>query len=233
MKNDFKFIGFDADDTLWVNEPYYHEIEQQFSELLQPYFASGNISEELFKVEMQNLELYGYGAKSFTLSMVETALKLSDYAVDQKLINEIIKLGKGLMQKDVHLLEGVRETLEFLYQNNTRMIVATKGDLKDQERKLEKSNLQQYFHHIEIMSNKHESDYLKLLAHLDIDPEDFLMIGNSIKSDIIPVLNIGGNCIHVPYHTTWQHETVNEWSPPEDRFLELEHISQLIKYFNK
>ena len=236
MKKNFKIIGFDGDDTLWVNEPYYQEIEKQFCDLLSDYNNTDLVSKELFNIEMQNLDLYGYGAKSFTLSLIETALKISNHKIPQSTIFEIIKLGKSLINKPVILLDGVPEILEKLYKKGTKLIVATKGDLLDQERKLKKSNINQYFHHIEIMSDKKDSDYLKLLSHLDINPDEFLMIGNSLRSDIKPVLNIGGSGIHVPYHTTWQHEETSKEEisklSKQNNFLEIEHISKLLQVFN-
>lgn len=228
MKKNFKIIGFDADDTLWINEPYYQEKEKQFSDLLSEFQTQDATTQELFKTEMQNLELYGYGAKGFMLSMIETALKISKNKVSQETIKKIIKLGKDLLNKPIILLEGVREVLEFFYKKGIKLIVATKGDLLDQERKLKKSNLEKYFHHIEIMSDKKESDYLKLLSHLDIKPQDFLMIGNSMKSDVIPVLDIGGFAVHIPYSTTWQHEKT-EQSDKRNNLTEIQHISELIK----
>ena len=231
MKNNFLIIGFDADDTLWVNEPYYREIEKQFCDILSEYGTEKYISDELYKIEVKNLDLYGYGAKAFTLSLIETALMISNNDISQSIISEIIKLGKSLINKPVVLLDGVQEVLERLYKKGKKLIIATKGDLLDQERKLKKSNLDQYFHHIEIMSNKKEADYLKLLTHLDIEPEDFLMIGNSLKSDIKPVLNIGGYGIHVPYHTTWQHEETSKLDK-QNNFLEIEHVNELIRIFD-
>lgn len=229
-KNGFRIIGFDADDTLWDNETYFQETEKQLCNLLSIYGTKEIISKELFKTEMQNLELYGYGAKGFMLSMIETALRISEHKVPQSTIDKIIQLGKELLNKPVVLLDGVEEVLDNLHKKGIELIVATKGDLLDQERKLRKSNIEKYFHHVEIMSDKKESDYLKLLSHLDIEPQNFLMVGNSLKSDIIPVLNIGGFGIHIPYHTTWQHEKIEKLEN-QNNFREIEHISELIKIF--
>lgn len=228
MKNDFKIIGFDADDTLWVNEPYYQEIEKIFCELFSDFQTEKTISKELFKTEIQNLDLYGYGAKGFILSMIETALCLSDNKIEKTVIDKIISLGKDLINKPVVLLDGVQEVLERLTKAGYKLIVATKGDLLDQERKLKKSNIEKYFHHVEIMSNKKELNYQKLLSHLNIASKDFLMIGNSLKSDIIPVLNIGGYGIHIPYHTTWTHETIEKMDSLNN-FWEIEQISAIQK----
>ena len=227
MKTDYKIIGFDADDTLWVNEPYYRETEIEFCGLLVEFAATETVSRELYQTEMQNIQLYGFGAKGFMLSMIETAQRISDNQVPQATIAKIIALGKDLLNRPVVLLNGVLEVLDALHNQGKTLIVATKGDLLDQERKLAKSNIAQYFHHIEIMSDKKESDYRKLLAHLDIQPEDFLMIGNSIKSDILPILNIGGSGIHIPYHTTWQHEQ-SEKIAVNNKFHEIDHISEIL-----
>lgn len=228
-KSDIKIIGFDADDTLWVNEPYFQDTEKLFCELLSGYMPSEQTSQELFKTEMGNIDLYGYGAKSFILSMIETALRVSNNQVSQEKINKIISLGKELLSKPIVLLDGVQQVLEHLHQQGMKLIVASKGDLLDQERKLSKSNIGKYFHHVEIMSDKKESDYLKLLSHLEINPENFLMIGNSLKSDIIPVLNIGGSAIYVPYHTTWQYEKAENTGNHLTNFVEVEQISDVLK----
>lgn len=200
-----KVIAFDADDTLWVNEPYFQETEHRFCALMEDYLPHHSVSQELFKTEMQNLALYGYGVKGFMLSMIETALRISNHSVSNNVLEKIVQYGKDLLEKPIELLEGVEETLHLL-KSRFRIVVATKGDLLDQERKLKKSGLENYFHHIEIMSDKQESDYGKLIRHLDIKPAEFLMIGNSLKSDIMPVLAMGGHGVHVPYHTTWAHE---------------------------
>lgn len=223
--NDIKTIAFDADDTLWVNEPHFQEVEAQFCEIMEDYLSRHHISQELFKTEMNNLALYGYGVKSFILSMTETAIRISDRTVSVEAIEKVISLGKELLEKPIELLKGVKEILKSL-NGKYRLVLATKGDLLDQERKLEKSGLGGYFHHTEIMSDKKESDYLKLLKHLHEDPGSFMMVGNSIKSDVLPVLNIGGFAVHVPYHTTWTHEHI-EHEIAHKCFTRLENISKL------
>lgn len=202
-----KVIAFDADDTLWANEPFFRETENRFFELFQDYLPQHTVARELLKTEIDNLTLYGYGIKGFVLSMIETALRISDKTIPLTVIEKIIGEGKELLQKPVEIIDGVEEVLGTL-KGKYRLVMATKGDLLDQERKLKKSNLERYFHHIEIMSDKKEDDYKKLIKHLDIKPEEFLMIGNSLKSDVLPVLNVGGHAVHVPYHITWAHETV-------------------------
>lgn len=226
MKDQIKVIAFDADDTLWVNEPYFREAERKFCELLEDFMPHHNVSQELFKIEMKNLNLYGYGIKSFMLSMIETALSITDNRVNPKLIERTIQYGKELLEKPIELLEDVEHTLKTLY-GKYKLVVATKGDLLDQERKLEKSGLAKYFHHIEIMSDKKEKDYLKLLKHLDCQPENFLMIGNSLKSDVLPVLAIGGYGVHIPYHTTWAHEVIPH-EIEHHNFLKINHLGDII-----
>ena len=223
MKN-IKVIAFDADDTLWVNEPYFRETEEAFSKLLKAYLPEEEVNTILFSIEMRNLELYGYGIKSFVLSMVEAILKITDGKGDLELVSKVISFGKEMLSKPVELLEGVGEVLKSL-NGDYRVVLATKGDLLDQERKLIKSGLEKHFHHIEVMSDKKPSDYQKLLKHLDCAPENFLMVGNSVKSDILPVLEIGSYAVHVPFHTTWAHEEVKE--SDSQTFPVVENISEV------
>ena len=228
MKKNITTIAFDADDTLWVNEPYFQEAEKQFCALLENYLPQHSISQELFKTEMKNLHLYGYGVKGFLLCMIETASRVSNETVSLDVIDKIIEIGHKLLQKPIELLDGVQETLEFL-KDNYRLIVATKGDLLDQERKLKNSGLEHYFHHIEIMSEKKANDYQKLLKHLDCQPENFLMLGNSIKSDIIPVLELGANAAHIPYHVTWTREQ-QENNLKHKNFIQLKSINEITDF---
>ncbi|OZI07861.1 HAD family hydrolase [Siphonobacter sp. BAB-5385] len=221
-----KVIAFDADDTLWVNEPYFQETERKFCALLEDFLPHHTVSQELFKTEIANLAIYGYGVKGFMLAMIETALTVTDYNVRPEVIAKAIEYGKELLQKPIELLDGVQQTLSLL-KDSYRLVVATKGDLLDQERKLKKSGLEHFFHHIEIMSDKKEADYLKLIKHLDIKPEEFMMIGNSIKSDVLPVLNIGGQAIHVPYHTTWLHEQI-EHKLEHPNFRTAKHLNECL-----
>ncbi|WP_294330776.1 HAD family hydrolase [uncultured Chryseobacterium sp.] len=228
MNNSITTIAFDADDTLWMNEPYFQEAENKFCGLLEDYLPQHSVAQELFKTEMQNLPLYGYGIKGFMLCMVETVCRISNSTASMELISKTIEIGRELLMKPVELLEGVTETLESLTVKY-RLVVATKGDLLDQERKLKKSGLQDYFHHIEIMSDKKESDYRKLLKHLDCKPEQFLMLGNSIKSDILPVLEIGGSAAYIPYHVTWTHEQ-HDLQIEHENFLEFKNINEILNY---
>jgi len=231
MFSNIKVISFDADDTLWVNEPYYRETEAAFCELLTKFHPEKFVNTELLKTELKNLELYGYGAKGFILSLIETALKISDHKISQESIGEIISLGKQLQNKPLILLDGVEEILDYLKTKNYKLIVATKGDLLDQERKLRKSNLEKYFHHIEVMSDKKPENYRSLLNHLDINPEEFIMIGNSLRSDILPILEIGSQAIHIPFHTTWIHETVADDNSQLNNIVKCKSLIELKKMF--
>ena len=225
---DVKVIAFDADDTLWVNEPYFQETEKKFCALMEDYLPQHTLSQELFKTEIQNLSLYGYGVKGFVLSMIETALRISNNTLNVVTIEKALQYGKELLEKPVEVLEGVEDVLKSL-SGKYKLVVATKGDLLDQERKLKKSGIDHYFHHTEIMSDKQEADYTKLIKHLDIQPAEFLMIGNSIKSDVLPVLAIGAHGVHVPYHTTWQHEQVSH-KIDHPHFKQIQKITEILPY---
>lgn len=227
---DIKVIAFDADDTLWVNEPYYQETEKNFCLLLEDYMPHHNLSKELFATEMQNLALYGYGVKSFILSMIESALRISEKTLPIVIVEKIIQYGKDLINKEIEILDGVEELLKAV-SGKYKLVVATKGDLLDQERKLRNSGIEHYFHHIEIMSDKKESDYQKLIKNLDIKPEQFMMIGNSLKSDVLPILALGGYGVHIPYHTTWAHEQI-ESKVEHPNFLHINKLTEIIPYLN-
>ena len=229
--SDIKVIGFDADDTLWVNETFFREAELEFARLMSPYETANKIDQELFKKEIANLDLYGYGVKSFVLSMVESAIELSNGSVANQTIEKILNIGKSMINQPVELLDGVEEVLKAL-SKKYRLILATKGDLLDQERKLEKSGLTEYFHHIEVLSEKKEQNYSKLLNHLDIDPPEFLMIGNSLKSDILPLINIKAHAIHVPFRTTWAHEQVTEEETNGKAYKTVSGLREILEFLN-
>ncbi|CAM1365960.1 HAD family hydrolase [Tenacibaculum xiamenense] len=228
INDNIKVIAFDADDTLWVNETYFREAENEFASLLSNYETENKIHQELFKKEIENLPLYGYGIKGFVLSMMECALEISNGKLSGEISSKILQIGKDMLEKPVIVLDNVEEVLQVL-SKKYKLIVATKGDLLDQEKKLKKSGILQYFHHIEVMSEKKEDDYTKLLKHIDTQPKDFLMVGNSLKSDILPILNIGGQAIHVPFHTTWQYEQVNSSTLNED-YLTINNIKDLLNF---
>lgn len=221
-------IGFDADDTLWVNETYFRDTEDKFADLLEKYETKNKIDQELFRTEIKNLDLYGYGIKGFMLSMIECALELSNNQISSKTIGDMLDLGKEMITQPVELLNGVEEVLKSL-KNKYRLIVLTKGDLLDQERKLERSGLSEYFHHVEVLSDKKEKNYSDLLEHLQIAPSEFLMIGNSLKSDVLPLVEIGARAIHVPFHTTWEHEKVNG-SIENKGYMTISTLTDILEY---
>ncbi|MEG0519064.1 MAG: HAD family hydrolase [Bacteroidales bacterium] len=237
MKN-IKVVAFDADDTLWVNEPYFREAEHNFCILMSRFGTEGEIAAKLFKIEMKNLPLYGYGAKAFTLSLLETALELwKDAPVLQKRtdiqpitpaeMERVIKIGTSLLSIPMDLLDGVEGVLKEL-SGKYRLVVATKGDLLDQQKKLERSGLLPYFHHVEIMSDKKEEDYTRLIGNLDVDAGSFMMVGNSLKSDVLPVLALGGYAVYVPFYTTWAHEEV-DGEVKHSHFYEIATAGELLK----
>lgn len=226
MKN-IKVIAFDADDTLFINETYFDETEQKFCGLMQDYLSKQGISQELFKVEIDNLKLYGYGIKGYILSMIEAAMTISNNTIPIEIVEKIIQYGKELLQKPIVLLDGVEETLDTLY-GKYKLVIATKGDLLDQRRKLHNSGLGHYFHHIEVMSDKQEKDYTDLIKRLEIEPSEFFMIGNSLKSDVLPVLAIGGHAVHIPFHTTWAHEKIDH-KVVHENFSTHENIVEVLK----
>ena len=221
-----KIIAFDADDTLWHNEPYFDEAQARFCALFQDFASSQEFLGLILNHQVKNLPLYGFGIKAFTLSMIETALKITQNNITGTGIEKIITIGKDLLEKPVELLPNVEEVLQEL-QGKYKLVVATKGDLKDQHRKLHDSNLGTYFHHIEVLSDKTELDYSKMLGRLDCQAEDFVMIGNSLKSDVLPILNIGGVGIHIPYHTTWEYEKI-DFEIEHENFTALTEIKQVL-----
>lgn len=225
-----KVIGFDADDTLWANEPYFRDTEQKFYTLLGEFMLPNMVETELYKTELANMSLYGYGIKAFMLSMIETALKIGGAELSPAVLAKIIKLGREQLQKPVVLIDGAEKTLKYL-KSKYRLILVTKGDLLDQERKLNMSGLMPYFHHIEIMSDKRDTDYRNLLKRIEVKPAEFLMVGNSLKSDILPVLTIGGNAIHIPFHTIWEHEKINPTHLNDYHYEKAESLTEMLRLF--
>lgn len=228
---DIKVIAFDADDTLWVNEPYFLETERKFCRLMEDYLSHHAVAKELFRTEVENLSLYGYGIKGYILSMIETAIRISGKKMSVELVEKIMEYGKEMLAKPIELIDEVEDTLKALH-GKYKLVVATKGDLKDQHRKLHDSGLGHYFHHIEVMSDKQQIDYIKMINRLDIKPHELLMIGNSLRSDVIPVLEIGGHACHIPFHTTWAHETVDH-TVEHQNLLEAEKISDILPWLLK
>ncbi len=223
-----KVIAFDADDTLWHNEAFFQETEKKLFELLENYLPQHTTARELLKTEIDNLPLYGYGIKAFMLSMIETAMRVTNNTIPNQAIETIISYGKEMLNMPVEVMDGAEDVLSHL-KDKYKLVMATKGDLLDQERKLQKSGLEKYFHHIEIMSEKKENDFKKLIKHLDISPAAFAMVGNSLKSDILPVLALGGYGFHIPYHITWAHERV-ETAIENENFKQVNKITDLLTY---
>ncbi|MCL4560634.1 MAG: HAD family hydrolase [Chloroflexi bacterium] len=198
-------IAFDADDTLWHNEPFYRTTQEKFKKLLSAYLDEREIEGRLFQTEMRNLEPFGYGIKAFTLSMIETAVELTGGQVKASEIQQIVGYAHEMVNAEVRLLDGVPEVLAALSKSYPLMIL-TKGDPLDQERKLRRSGLAPYFKYFEILSDKTPHGYAVTLHKLRIQSECLLMVGNSLRSDILPIVEIGGIAVYIPYPLTWDHE---------------------------
>jgi putative hydrolase of the HAD superfamily len=218
-------IGFDADDTLWHNETIFERVHERYRALLARYHDAATVDRTLLTTEKRNLDLYGYGVKGFTLSAIETAIELTAGRISAEEINLLLAHGREMLAHPVELLDGVEETLAAL-AGDYRLLLITKGDLRDQQRKLAKSGLATHFHHVEIVSEKDRSTYLEILRRHDLRPENFLMVGNSLKSDILPVLELGGAGAHVPYHLTWALEH-SEPPAANGRFFELKSVREI------
>lgn len=218
-------IGFDADDTLWHNETLFSLTQAKFQQLLEPYRRDTWTGQELFETEIRNLNYFGYGIKGFTISMIETAIKMTDGQIAARDIQQIVDFSKEMLSTPVQLIERAADVVRTLAQAHTLMLI-TKGDLFDQESKIAQSGLAEHFAHIEIVRDKTSEVYQALLAKHKIAPERFVMVGNSVKSDILPVVEIGSRAIHIPYHITWEHETI---TPHEEHasYVEMEHIGEL------
>lgn len=219
-------IGFDADDTLWHNETIFERVHERYRALLAQYHDAATVDRTLLATERRNLELYGYGVKGFTLSAIETAIELTSGRISAEEIKLLIAHGQEMLAHPVELLDGVAETLSQL-SADYRMLVITKGDLRDQERKLAKSGITNHFKHIEIVSEKDSPTYATILRRHGIPPRQFLMVGNSLKSDILPVLALGSAGAHVPYHLTWALEHSDEPPRGDGRFFQLKALREL------
>ena len=218
-------IGFDADDTLWQNEQFYRLTELQFTELLADHAANDVISARLLEAEKRNLRHYGFGIKGFTLSMIETAIEITEGEVPSTVIAQILDIGRDLLAHPVETLPHVRQTLEAL-SGKYLLVLITKGDLFDQERKLAQSGLGDLFDAVEIVSDKNASTYRRIFSKVGDGPERAMMIGNSLKSDIVPALAAGSYGVFVPHELTWSFERVEE---PTDapRFRKIGHLGEL------
>lgn len=203
-------IAFDADDTLWPTQPHFDAVEAVFFEMLAQHGDPAALHPQLYAVQRRNLALYGYGARSMTLSLIETAIQLTQGQVTGTEIQQLLDLGKDLLRLPIELLPGVAEVLPALRARGHQLLLLTKGDLFDQESKLARSSLGDLFDYVEIVSEKDEATYRRLFQRYHITPANFVMIGNSLKSDVLPVARLGYRAIHVPYHATWIHERVSE-----------------------
>ncbi len=222
----FDIIAFDADDTLWHNERLYANAQARFRELLSQYHSLEWINEKLYQTEMRNMQHFGYGIKAFALSMIETAVELTEGRISGSEIKIIVDTAKAMMIADVELLEHVAETVAALADHYPLMVI-TKGDLLDQESKIARSGLAQYFRFVEIVSDKHRESYAALLQRHALAPERFLMVGNSLRSDILPVLELGGSAVYVPHHLTWAHEVAEPPPAGQQGYYEIEHLGYL------
>ena len=200
-----EMVGLDADDTLWHNEGHFSAMEQRFCDLMAPWGDPESVSAALLAKERENLTLLGYGGKAFTLSIIETAVEISSGEIDGERIGRIVKLGKDLLRHPVELLDGVPDAIHEL-ERDYRLVLVTKGDINHQKSKLVRSGLVDLFERVDIVAEKDPPTYARLLNHVRVKPQAFCMIGNSVRSDILPVLEIGGSGVHVPYHTTWELE---------------------------
>lgn len=218
-------VAFDADDTLWHNESLFHDAQQQLTTILSHYHDAEWILKHLYDTETRNLHHFGYGVKGFTLSMVETAIELSEGRITGTEVQQIIDLGKAMLQAPVEVLPHVRETIQQL-EGRYRLMVITKGDLFDQESKVARSGLGDLFEHVEVVSEKNPATYQAFLDRQGIAPSSFVMVGNSLRSDILPIIEIGGTAIHIPYHITWEREVV-EATPESHGYVALKSIGDV------
>lgn len=226
--NNIKVISFDADDTLWQNENLFRKTEQKFCKIMSPYAAKEQSMKELWKMEVKNIPCYGYGIKAFVLDMLEAGLKLSKNKLSANETKNLINLGKNLIKSPIILFDGAENTLKKL-SKKYKIIVTTKGDLLEQENKIYRSGLAKYLRHIEVMSEKDKKSYARLLKELNIKPQEFLMVGNSVKSDILPVLALGAKAVFIPSKFTWFYENGDASKISSENFIELKEISQLPK----
>ncbi len=219
-------VALDADDTLWHNEPLFTSRREQFCSLLTRYEPAGVPEDQLYEVEMRNLRHFGYGVKGFVLSMIETAIEITGGRIESRDVRQIIEWGREMVSGPIELLEGVGDAVEALAKEYS-VILVTKGDLLDQETKLARSGLGHMFQGIEIVSDKTPDTYRKVMSRYDVRPAHFVMVGNSLRSDVLPVVEAGAHAVYVPYEMSWIHERV----PPEAllnvRFHEISHIREL------
>ncbi len=225
----FDVIAFDADDTLWHNENLYSLTQEQFRALLLPFAKAEVIDRALYDTEMRNLEHFGYGVKSFALSMIETAVELTEGRVSGEVIGQIIEYAKVMRAHPVELFEHTEALLDELGRTH-RLMLITKGDLFEQESKVARSGVAERFEMVEIVSDKDAEIYSRLLARHGIAPQRFLMVGNSLRSDVLPVVEIGGTAVYIPYHITWEHEHVSDIPEEHNGYYELSSLADLPRF---
>jgi putative hydrolase of the HAD superfamily len=223
---EIQMIAFDADDTLWHGEVYYQDALVEFKQILSPWDEPESIESIIAEIEMRNLPMYGYGIKAFVLSMIEAAIRISDNAIPSKSIQRILAIGRSMIESDIVLLPHVSKTLDILY-GTYQMMVITKGDLLDQTTKVTRSGLEKYFPLVEVLNDKTAESYQSVFKKYTIDPQSLVMVGNSIRSDIHPILTLGGTAVYIPANTTWEHEMVHDFDTSQNGFYEIEHIGQL------
>lgn len=227
--NKLRVIAFDADDTLWENETIFNRTQEKCKGILKGYVDPHVIDNKIYQTEINNLAIFGYGVKGFTLSMIETAIELSEGRVTGKEIQKLIDLGKDMLAHPIDLIDGVQETIDTLSrETDYELMIITKGDLFDQESKIARSGLADYFGRIEIVSEKDDETYRELLKRHHIAVEEFLMIGNSLKSDILPICRLGGQAVHIPFHTTWGHEVVETHHLEGYEYHEIDNLRQVL-----
>jgi putative hydrolase of the HAD superfamily len=221
-------VAFDGDDTLWHSESHFVDAHERFCALIEPYVDDrALVDEKVVATERDNLALYGYGAKAFTLSLIESALTLTDARITGRELRAILDLGKGLLEHPVELLDGVEDVVAELAGTGRRLIVVTKGDLFHQEAKVAGSGLADRFDRVEIVSEKNADTYRRVMDAVDVAPGGFLMIGNSVRSDVLPVVELGGHAAHLPYIYTWELEVVPDADAARQGFHELGSIREL------
>ena len=220
----FDVIGFDADDTLWHNESIFTITQEKFCEILHSHNTE-LVNQTLSSTQIKNLKLFGYGIKGFILSMVETSIELTNGEIKGNEIQKIIDFGREMLANPIELLPHVQEVIEDL-SRKYRLLLITKGDLIDQETKIARSGLAEYFTGVEIVSDKNSETYEKILSRHEITASRFIMIGNSMRSDIVPIVQIGGHAVHIPYYSTWDHEQKHPYIDPKN-FKQLKHIGLL------
>ena len=226
LKGKFRTIFFDADDTLWENERFFREAEAHFTELLADYTSPEGVQQMLWQKQEENIPLFGYGSKTYMIGMTDAALELCGGSLPEHIYYGVKKIITDLAFHELQIIDGVVETLEAL-QGHYELVVATKGDVTEQMAKFRKSGLAHYFHHCEVMENKDEKNYLELAAKHGLQPHEVLMVGNSVKSDIAPVVNIGGTAINTPHDIVWVHEMMD--MPESDRIVIVQNVREIVR----